>query len=334
MTIKIGIIGYGNQGKYHKDVLWNSPDFKITSILEKTNIIEPIDVDFYSSYDKFINENTFDFLVIATPSDTHFQIAKKILNDNVNVIIEKPTSLSYEEVSYLIKLANSKSLIIISIFNRRYDCDFTYIKALVLSKQFGKINQIESRICDNYHLTKNYPDRKDWKLKSKGGGILYDWGPHLFDQAFELFSDQDPKALYCIRSRPNNIVNQELEEQFTILLHYHNFTFFLNASWNSAIAPFRWYITGSEGAIRVNSREFEVQKKFIIKEKIFEENIKLTESDLFVFEIRKLVKDALKNKFSSRKELERMLKVAYGIDLAFSSSKLDKPMKWEFKKLE
>ena len=79
--MKIGLIGYGYWGKI------------LHSKLENFGSVEFI----ATSKDKYIDKlNNVDWVVVATPSQTHYDIVKKCLNNGSNVFCEKSLTLDYE----------------------------------------------------------------------------------------------------------------------------------------------------------------------------------------------------------------------------------------------
>ena len=110
--INCTLIGYGKWGKNIFDVLKKERNLKIKSICKKN--INDFDKskfkgDILKSYKKAINNN-IDVVFIASPSETHFQIAKYALEKKKGVFVEKPVCLKNSDYIKLKKLANKYSL--------------------------------------------------------------------------------------------------------------------------------------------------------------------------------------------------------------------------------
>jgi len=94
---KIGIIGNGDWGK------------KVFSILNKSSQIKIIFVE-TSKFNYLHLYNQVDWVYIATPPNTHFDLTKKFLKLRINVLCEKPLSFKSNEIDYLYKLAEKLKL--------------------------------------------------------------------------------------------------------------------------------------------------------------------------------------------------------------------------------
>src|SRR5215217_6424025 len=94
-TVKIGVIGVGGWGKNHSRVLH---DFGVlTSIcdVDKTkaqDLANRYNVNYYGSIEEMINFENLDACLVCTPTKTHYQVSKKLMENGINVFVEKPLS--------------------------------------------------------------------------------------------------------------------------------------------------------------------------------------------------------------------------------------------------
>jgi predicted dehydrogenase len=125
-----------------------------------------------------------DLIVLATPNDTHFELAAAALKAGKHVVIDKPFAATSAEARELIDLAASLGKVIAPFHNRRFDGDFLTVKQLIADGTLGRVVQVISRF-DRYR-----PLQRPNTWKEVGGpasGNLFDLGPHLVDQAVALF---------------------------------------------------------------------------------------------------------------------------------------------------
>ena len=108
------IIGYGYWGPKLSRNFSNSEYFNLHSVcdlrvamLNEAKKNYP-NISIYSNYKKAIKNNKYKLAVISTPTSTHFKIAKKIISQSINVLVEKPLCLNIKEHQYLNKLAKKK----------------------------------------------------------------------------------------------------------------------------------------------------------------------------------------------------------------------------------
>ncbi|MCG2712571.1 MAG: Gfo/Idh/MocA family oxidoreductase [Candidatus Omnitrophica bacterium] len=113
--IKVAVIGTGHLGKIHARIYNNMPQVELAGICdidkEKANSCA---LEFksiaYLDYKKLINK--VDAVSIATPTITHFKIARAFLKNNIHVLVEKPITSTTLEAQKLIKFARAKRKIL------------------------------------------------------------------------------------------------------------------------------------------------------------------------------------------------------------------------------
>ena len=128
-----------------------------------------------------------DLVIISSPNRTHFPLAEAALSAGKHVVIDKPFTVSLDEADALIDLARAKGRMLTVFHNRRWDGDFLTVKKLL--PRLGAVLLFEAH-WDRFRREL----RPGWKDAAEGGaGTLNDLGPHLIDQALQLFGL--PKAL-------------------------------------------------------------------------------------------------------------------------------------------
>ena len=97
-NIKIGLVGCGRISKYHINSILSFKNFNLVAICDndkkKLENYRHINCEKYLSLNQMLKENEFDILVICTPNGLHYNQAKLALKYNINVIVEKPLSLT------------------------------------------------------------------------------------------------------------------------------------------------------------------------------------------------------------------------------------------------
>jgi predicted dehydrogenase len=126
-----------------------------------------------------------DLVVVATPHDTHVPIARRALDAGADVVVDKPIAPRADEAAALVEHAARLGRRLTVFQNRRWDGDFRTIRGLVERGELGGVLQFESAFgWWSPGLGGSWKDRLPG---AEGGGILFDLGPHLLDQAVELF---------------------------------------------------------------------------------------------------------------------------------------------------
>ncbi|MBP1134202.1 putative dehydrogenase [Arthrobacter sp. PvP023] len=126
-----------------------------------------------------------DLLVLGTPPATHYPLAKAALEAGLDVVVDKPFAVRSAEGQELLELAAQLGRVLTVFQNRRWDGDYLTVKGLLESGVLGDVTRFESR------FERWSPEvSKAWKADATaddGGGVLFDLGTHLIDQAIQLF---------------------------------------------------------------------------------------------------------------------------------------------------
>jgi predicted dehydrogenase len=122
-------------------------------------------------------------VTITTPSATHAPLAHEALDHGLHVVVDKPFALTAPDARELVEHAAAAGLVLTPYQNRRWDSDFRTLQSLIGDGSLGEVHRFTSRI-DRFK-----PVKESWHGASadQGGGTLLDLGPHLVDQALQLF---------------------------------------------------------------------------------------------------------------------------------------------------
>lgn len=179
---KIGIIG---SGKHFQDkiypIILKTKFFKIEGILRKTN--KPFKKIPIFSEKVFFNKN-FDFVFICCPSKIHEKFIIKSLQSGYHVICEKPFITEKKKINTIINIAKRKKKLLFECFMYVHHPVFNYVKNIINSKKFGKINYVISNF--------RYPSLKKNNNRyniNKGGGFFFDAASYLISLESYLFDN-------------------------------------------------------------------------------------------------------------------------------------------------
>lgn len=191
--IRTAIVGFGTAGRlFHAPFLAHDPAFSVDVIVTRDPdrqvaaraehrgalLLETTDELWQRAGD-------VDLVVIASPSGTHAGLARRALEAGLHVVVDKPFSVTSSEGRELIALAEQAERVLTVFQNRRWDGDFLTLRALIAAGELGAVHRFESRF--EWWQPAPEPSWKTRATASDGGGILYDLGTHLVDQALQLF---------------------------------------------------------------------------------------------------------------------------------------------------
>ena len=239
------VIGYGGMGAgFHVKNLRTSDVCNLAGIYDideaKREKARADGVKVYETREELLSDPTIDMVTIATPNDVHEEIAIDALNHGKNVISEKPVTLSLESLERMIAAAKKNGKIFSVHQNRRFDVDALAMKQIHDSGEIGNVINIESRI----HGSRGIPS--DWRgIKKYGGGMLYDWGIHIIDQACMILG-YDVEAVRCTF---DHITNKEVDDGFQLTIEYKNGQkAYLEVGTYNFIAMPRFYMRAEHGS--------------------------------------------------------------------------------------
>jgi predicted dehydrogenase len=195
--IRTAVIGFGLAGRvFHAPFIASNPEYSldvvVTSNPDRRAEAERRHpgVTVVSTPDEvFDRAGELDLVIIASPPETHAPLAAAALAAGLAVVIDKPFAVTAEQGRELIAAAEAAGLPLTVFQNRRWDGDFTTLRRLIDSGRLGEVRRFESR----FEWWKPAPPAS-WKSGTAveaGGGILYDLGTHLIDQALQLFGPID-----------------------------------------------------------------------------------------------------------------------------------------------
>ena len=186
--LRIGLIGFGLAGRvFHAPLISSVEGLALAAVLERTGnhvAARYPGVSVHRSLDAMLADDSLDLFVVATPNQSHFEIAHRILSAGRPVIVDKPVATTSARIAELMALAADKKLLLAPFHNRRWDSDFRTIQKLLLEGSLGRLVEFESRF-DRWRPT--LPTDRLWKIDPDNGGALLDLGSHLVDQALVLF---------------------------------------------------------------------------------------------------------------------------------------------------
>ena len=210
--IKVCLIGYGYWGSKLARNFQNSNFFNLTAIvdLSKKNLAKakrdfPL-AKVGSDYKQFVNKSNITLVVISTPTKTHYQIAKHTLEKKINILVEKPLSLSIREVKVLENLSKKNKVLLFVDYPFLFSGSIKYIKKLIDNKKFGNLIEIES-------FREQAPVRKDcnviWDLTVHDVSILNfllkKMPSSYASRKFKTLSSNQADTAYLNLSYKNNI---------------------------------------------------------------------------------------------------------------------------------
>jgi predicted dehydrogenase len=243
-ALRVGLIGYGYAGRtFHAPLIASVPGLQLAAVSSRDAArvqADWPDVEVIPDAQALIARDDLDLVVIASPNDSHYPLARAALSAGRHVVVDKPFTLTLAEARELTARAHARRRLLSVFHNRRWDSDFLTLRALVEGETLGRIVHLESAF-DRYRPVV----RARWRESSApGAGLWFDLGPHLLDQALQLFGWPQGITLDQAVLREGG----QADDWFQARLRYPGLRVVLRASMLAAAASPRFAVHGTLGS--------------------------------------------------------------------------------------
>jgi predicted dehydrogenase len=188
----VGLVGYGLGEAFHAPLIAATAGLELSAVVTRdperasrarrrharVRVVR-------SAEELWAGSTELDVVVVASPNRTHVPIARAALAAGLAVVVDKPLAGTSAEAEALVREAERSGLPLTVFHNRRWDGDFLTLVRLRREGALGDVLRFESRFerwqPEPKPGWRGSPDPED------AGGLLYDLGSHLIDQALVLF---------------------------------------------------------------------------------------------------------------------------------------------------
>ena len=242
--IQAAILGYGGMGKWHHNAIREQIEgVQVQSAYdvrpEARDEARANNLTVYERAQDLIDDPTISLAIIATPNDSHKDYIIRALKAGKHVVCEKPVVLTVRDLQEVMDVSKQTDALFTIHQNRRWDQDFQIVKTILDSGTVGKPYFIESRLDGSSVYLHGW---RDYKLN--GGGILYDWGVHLIDQALQLTNDK----VTSVNAHLFSVHSKEVDDNIKVMLSFEDrLSVLIEASTNCFIPSPRWHVSGQDG---------------------------------------------------------------------------------------
>jgi scyllo-inositol 2-dehydrogenase (NADP+) len=241
------VVGQGLAGRsFHCPLIRRQPGLKLHGIVARDPRVraESValwggDVRGYAGLDEALADPAVELVVIATPHDSHAELAVRALDASRHCVVDKVMALSTAQAKRMIA-ARDRSGCMLSVFhNRRWDWDYLTVRQVLAEGSLGRPLLVESAVC-------RFAPPRGWRAREQAAGtILADWGAHLVDQALQLGLGPCRRLAAWLTPAPWEDVDSGGHGR--IVLEFDAVIVQLETSRVCRIDRPRWWIVGTEG---------------------------------------------------------------------------------------
>jgi predicted dehydrogenase len=200
--LRVAIIGFGLAGSaFHAPLISAVPDLRLASIVTSNperarqagerfpgaRVVPDTDALLAAAADH-------DLVAVASPNRFHVSHGLAALEAGLHLVVDKPVAASSADARRLAGAAADRGLVVAAFHNRRWDGDALTVRRLLDEGRLGKLLRFESR----FERWRPDVDAARWREQpdpDDAGGVLFDLGSHLIDQALWLLGP--PSRVYA-----------------------------------------------------------------------------------------------------------------------------------------
>jgi predicted dehydrogenase len=250
--LRVGLLGYGSGGqRFHAPLIATTPGLDLSVIV--TGNPERAahagagypDAAIVPDPDAlFARIDELDLVVVSTPNRTHAPLALRAIETGTPVVVDKPFAPTVADAQRVVDAARAAGVGLTVFQNGRWDSGFLTVRKLIASGRLGTVFRFESRY-DRWRPT----PKDNWREfgdPAEAGGLLYDLGAHIIDQALQLFGPVAQVYAELDRRRPG----VQVDDDTFVALHHANGV--RSHLWTSVLAATRnprWRVLGDRGTL-------------------------------------------------------------------------------------
>lgn len=266
--IKLAIAGFGRIVELmHVPMIHGLEEFEISGVYDITpnrrEMAGKRKFRVFETYAELLKSDC-QMVLIATPPNSHCELASRALENGKNVLIEKPITLDLAEAEGLKELSLKHGGFVSVFQNRRFTPDYKLVRKVLAENLLGTVSFIERRHhsfgAPVWFGVKAFDPY--WRVKPEmGGGALMDWGVHLIDQFVDLRLGEVEKVLSTAASLPGA---EGLTEDYVhiFLTLSSGLLYTINVNFRSDAADPLWVIGGEKQTLVIKS-----EKEAVLMEK-------------------------------------------------------------------
>lgn len=193
--LNIGLLGCGRIGQVHALSIGQRDDVQVTALADAfpeaaqklanqtgAQIMDP---------DAVITSANVDAVLIATPTDTHYDLIHAAARAGKAIFCEKPVDMSADRIRECITVVEEAGVPFLTAFNRRFDPNFAALQSRIRAGEIGQVELVTIMSRDPSPPPISYIERS--------GGIFRDMMIHDFDMARFLLGEE-PVQVFAVGS--------------------------------------------------------------------------------------------------------------------------------------
>ncbi|HTK06682.1 MAG TPA: Gfo/Idh/MocA family oxidoreductase [Ktedonobacteraceae bacterium] len=242
--LKVAVIGAGSMGMNHLRVLndFAGEQIRVVGVAEMHEptlqyAVRRFHLAGYTDYRQMVEETQPDLVSVVVPTHMHFEVASYLLNQGVNVLVEKPITSTIDEAQQLVDLAQQNSVKLAVGHIERFNPAIVQLKRRLVAGDLGQIFHLHARRLGPF------PPR------IRDVGVTLDLATHDID-VMRYLADAEVKHVYAETQRHIHSTHEDLV--LGILRFSNEAIGMLDVNWLTPTKVRELTVTGEKGMYLVN----------------------------------------------------------------------------------
>lgn len=253
--VRVGFVGFGRQAEFHASAMAATPQrFALAAVCDVTPSRQEaaraqFDMPADSDLDAFLRRD-LELVFITTNSSSHHDIALTVAAAGKHMVVEKPLAMTSREAAEMLEAARRHGVLLTCYHNRRWDPDVLRVRRVVQEGRLGDLFLVENRSASSRPAHGfGVPEfNQAWRItKALGGGTIFDFGPHWFDQVLSVV----PGRVVQVYADVRHLAWGDADDHFDVKLVFeHGCRATVSKTDVAYLAWPKWMVFGMGGTLR------------------------------------------------------------------------------------
>lgn len=181
--IRFGLIGCGRIAQSHILACNETKEVKLVAVADvaeevAASVSEAVGLSsYYTDFREMADKESLDAVIVCSPPDTHMAVVSDLMKRRVNVLCEKPFTITYDDALNLQLLSEVNGALLMMASKFRFVDDVIRSRGIIQAGMLGDVVLFDLAFCSRLNMN----NRWNAKREVSGGGVLMDNGPHAVD---------------------------------------------------------------------------------------------------------------------------------------------------------
>ena len=243
-TVRVGVVGCGWFGRAHARVYRTLPGVELVAVADvNRELAESVaswyGVKCYASVREMLEKEELDAVSVVVTPQRLAEVTREVISSGTHALVEKPVATSLEDLSDLIRLAESKRVIVMPGFIELFNPGYRILKDLIRDGRLGDIYVISGK-----RIGRSPKRDVKWEI-----GVSLDLAVHEVYVQLDLLSEE-PSSVWAFN---RSVLGQGVEDVSVYIMEYPSGVVgVIEANWLTPISYRAVRVSGSAASAELD----------------------------------------------------------------------------------